>query len=114
MGQRFTPEQWARWIEEFDAIGLTVKEFCAQKQVSENSFYQWRRRIDRDPPSTRDRPFVSVAIAADDDVKIQLPCGATISVANDPGAIRPVLVALPAAGLLLALDSYEGLLSQWD
>ena len=98
MGQRCTPEQWARWFEEFDASGLTVKDFCARKQVSQNTFYQWRRRLDRVRQSTRDRPFAPVAIAVDDEVKIELPCGATICVANHPGALRPVLEALLAAG----------------
>jgi putative transposase len=29
----------------FEASGLTIKEYCRQSQVSEQTFYKWRKRF---------------------------------------------------------------------
>ena len=94
MRQRFTAQQWTSWFDEFDAGGISVKAFCRRKHVSENTFYQWRRRLKRAPAVPRSSSFVPVAIAADDEVKIEMPCGVTIRVPNDPDTLRPVFQTL--------------------
>jgi transposase len=36
---------WRRLIEQWQRSGLTARDFCAQRGVSEPSFYAWRRTI---------------------------------------------------------------------
>ena len=38
-------QQWAVLIQECSASGLTNKEFCRQRGISEKSFYYWRRKL---------------------------------------------------------------------
>jgi hypothetical protein len=40
-------QQWRRLLEEWRRCGLTVRDFCATKAVSEASFYSWKREIAR-------------------------------------------------------------------
>lgn len=94
MRRRFTADQWASWFDEFDASDLSVKAFCRQLRVSENTFYQWRRRLKRSAGEPAGSAFVPVAVAAEDEVRIEMPCGATIRVPNDPDSLRPVFQTL--------------------
>ena len=96
MRQRFTAEQWAKWLEEFDRSNLSIKAFCQRLGVSENTFYQWRKKLDQraEPSSAGD--FVPITVVADDDVKIEMPCGAMIRVPNHSASLRPVLETLLA------------------
>ena len=38
-------QQWAVLIRECSASGLTNKEFCRQRGISEKSFYYWQRKL---------------------------------------------------------------------
>ena len=38
-------QQWAVLIQECSASGLTNKEFCRQRGISEKSFYYWQRKL---------------------------------------------------------------------
>ena len=40
-------QQWAVLIQECSASGLTNKEFCRQRGISEKSFYYWQRKLRR-------------------------------------------------------------------
>ncbi len=58
---------WRRLLRQWRRSGLTVRAFCAEHQVSEPSFYSWRRSIaERDQ-----RVTVSVATVGDDDAHDQ-------------------------------------------
>ena len=94
MRQRFTAEQWAKWLEEFDQSDLSIKAFCQRLGVSENTFYQWRKKLNRPTDARPGGPFLPVAIATHDEVKIEMPCGAMIRVPNDPASLRPVFETL--------------------
>ena len=101
MRQRFTAEQWAKWFEEFDGSDSSIKAFCRRKGVSENTFYQWRKRLNHSTEPSTAGPFVPIAVMAEDEVKIEMPCGATIRVPNNPSSLRPVfetLLAIRASG----------------
>lgn len=45
MKKTFTDEQIVGILRGFEASGLTIKEYCRQKQVSEGTFYKWRSRF---------------------------------------------------------------------
>jgi hypothetical protein len=46
-------EYWAKAIAEQEASGLGVRAFCGERGVCTASFYQWRRRLRREPPAVR-------------------------------------------------------------
>ena len=52
----------------FEAGNLGVREFCERKRVSQNTFYQWRRKLKRFDSECHTELFVPVAIATEDQV----------------------------------------------
>jgi hypothetical protein len=79
---------WRQTLRDFQASGLTVRAFCADRGLSEPSFYLWRRTIadrDRAADAAASVPrFVPVRVAAEPAGSPAPACGAT-SVA-DPSA----------------------------
>lgn len=45
MKKKFTDEQVVGILPGFEASGLTIKEYCRQREVSEQTFYKWRKRF---------------------------------------------------------------------
>lgn len=45
MGRGYSVEQWAEWIEEQQASGLSIAAFCEWIGVSQNAFYVRRRQL---------------------------------------------------------------------
>jgi len=45
MKKTFADEQIVGILRGFEGSGLTIKEYCRQKQVSEGTFYKWRSRF---------------------------------------------------------------------
>lgn len=41
----YRAQEWATLIQECSASGLTKREFCQQRGISEKSFYYWRRKL---------------------------------------------------------------------
>ena len=41
----YRAQQWAMLIQECKASGMSNKEFCIQRGVSEKSFYYWQRKF---------------------------------------------------------------------
>src|SRR5262245_32281584 len=37
--------RWRRWIDQWRASGLSVRDFCARRGLATPSFYAWRRRL---------------------------------------------------------------------
>ena len=59
MGRKPSPSTEAVWrdrLARFHECRLTVKEFCRQEDVSQPSFYQWRKRLDRGRPAAKRTP----------------------------------------------------------
>ena len=42
---KYRIQQWAVLIQECSASGLTNKEFCRHRGISEKSFYYWQRKL---------------------------------------------------------------------
>ena len=38
-------QQWQRWIQPWQASGLSVRAFCARHRLAEPRFYAWRRQL---------------------------------------------------------------------
>ena len=97
MRRRVSAEQWREWLEEFGRSEVTVKEFCRQKGVCQNSFYQWRKKLGHDLPVDNDVPtsaFLPVAVSGVGFAEIELPGGAIVRVPNDAASLQPVLKVL--------------------
>jgi len=59
MGRKPSPSTEAVWrdrLARYHECRLTVKEFCRQEDVSQPSFYQWRKRLDRGCPVAKRTP----------------------------------------------------------
>ena len=41
----YRAQQWAMLIQECRASGMSNKEFCIQRGVSEKSFYYWQKKL---------------------------------------------------------------------
>jgi hypothetical protein len=42
---------WQHLLEQFEQSGLSVRAFCAEKCISANSLYQWRKKLQSLPDS---------------------------------------------------------------
>ncbi len=42
---RRTQQQWQQFINEQSQSGLTVKEYCASKNITVSGFYLWRKKL---------------------------------------------------------------------
>ena len=55
--------QWRQRISQWQASGISVREFCARNGLATASFYHWRRVLER---RATERPaFVPVQVVAD-------------------------------------------------
>ena len=43
-------EQWREWLDEHERSGLTVKQFCQERGLTQNTFYAWRKRLRKEEP----------------------------------------------------------------
>ena len=112
--------QWRDRLRRWRASGLSVLRFCEFEGVSAPSFYQWRKRLERDQESGRcgqspvfvplqvvDTPAAAPSGVAraqrecglpHSDVEVELACGVTIRVGAhvDESRLRSVLRAVIA------------------
>jgi len=69
---------WRRIVRHWRSSGLSIRDFCAEGQISEGNFYAWRRIIaERDAQATR---FVPVRVVPE-----QKPTGAASGNGSDNG-----------------------------
>jgi transposase-like protein len=91
-------EQWLVWVAEQAESGLSVQQFCSERQIPVNSFYIWRRKA-RSGQGSSEAKLVPVSIARGSSrVEIELPCGAVVKVPQDEACVRQVLEVLLALG----------------
>ena len=110
-------ERWQHWrvlIGEQQSSGLTIAEFCRQRDLSPASFYAWRHKVSAASPG-QEGSLLSATASAPQFVPLQL----TDAVANDghfeielPNGIRltvpPKFEATMLASLLQAVTFSEG------
>jgi transposase-like protein len=44
-------ESWRKLIIEQEASGQTIRTFCEQRGIPDNSFYRWRKRLQKSAPA---------------------------------------------------------------
>jgi hypothetical protein len=93
-------QQWRRWILQWQKSGLSVRAFCTLHELSQPSFYAWRREIhQRDAAAVT---FVPVRVVPEDEpdptnrFEVVLPSGRTLRVAPgfDAATLRQLLLVL--------------------
>jgi hypothetical protein len=51
-----THRRWQELVQRQAASGLSIREFCEQEQISQPSFYAWRRRLRQQPGGGKRSP----------------------------------------------------------
>jgi hypothetical protein len=97
-------QQWRRRIQLWKHSGLTVRDCCDRHQLTEASFYTWRRELQQRDAATT---FVPVRVVPDDPavpatpIEVALASGRCIRVTPgfDPTTLRQLLAVLEEGGL---------------
>ncbi|WP_407667381.1 IS66 family insertion sequence element accessory protein TnpA [Myxococcus dinghuensis] len=50
--RRPNPDEWPKWVEEFEASGLQQKEFVAKHDLSLGTLQYWLYKKGKKPPGT--------------------------------------------------------------
>ena len=101
MRRRHSREEWSNWIAEQERSSLTVVEFCRRKNLSEKSFYLWRRKLQGQQQPELEvaaSSFLPVSIVGASAIVVALPCGATLRLPNDEAVLQRVLKLLLELG----------------
>jgi len=96
-------QQWRRWIQQWQASGLSVAAFCARHALALPSFYAWRRRLQQREAATQ--TLVAVHVLADEpalpgrNLEVVLVNGRRLGVPPgfDPASFRQLLAVLEEA-----------------
>ena len=96
--------RWRDRLQRFARSKLSVSEFCRREQVSEPSFYQWRKRLaavtddGRSPGTPQPATFLPVQLTAARGLQARFPNGATLTLpADDPALLRLSIAAIAEA-----------------
>ena len=106
-------ELWRQRFARFRRSKLSVAEFCRSEQISQASFYQWRRKLDdrKRPPSSRTsveqlevptaEHFVPMTIASTPArLQLSFPNGVQLLIdAQDPQLLQAVVQAVAATNV---------------
>lgn len=89
---------WRKTIRAFAASGQSVRAFCRARQLSEPSFYAWRRTLARRDAATPAAPgFVPVRLADAMSVPMEIVLAGGRSIRLRPPVGRAALVEIVAA-----------------
>ena len=94
-------EGWRERIAGQERSGLSVKQFCEQQQITEQSFYYWRKRLrEREPVrfALVETKAVRPPPPADPVLELVLATGERLRIGPgvDPATLRSVLEAVRA------------------
>ena len=94
-----TADQWAERIAEQGRSGLSVKQFCKERRLSEYSFYTWRKRLRQKEPvrfALVDRGAVQRESAGEVGLELVLTTGERLRIGKqvDVAMLRMVVEAL--------------------
>jgi len=94
-------DQWRERIAEHGHSGLSVKEFCKERGLTECSFYAWRKRLRSNEPvrfALVERGSAPEAPATDARLELVFASGERLRIGSgvDGATLRTVLDALRA------------------
>ena len=94
-------DQWRERIAEQERSGLSVKQFCKERELTEYSFYAWRRRLRKKEPvrfALVDRRAARQEHASEACLELVLGTGERLRIGTgvDGATLRTVLEALRA------------------
>lgn len=92
-------QHWRELVAQWQASGLSVREFCSQRQLREANFYAWRRELqqrDARPMESGPSSFVPVTVVPTMAmVEVRCPSGHVVTVTNaDQDTLRHLFAAL--------------------
>ena len=102
--RRFSRSQWQQWLADYAESNQSVRQFCGERDLPENSFYRWRKILNQETPSPSvnaihgESRFVQLEISTTAAVEIRLPCGAVISTPAETSTLKPLLEVLLQLG----------------
>jgi transposase-like protein len=89
---------WRDAVSDWQSSGLTVREFCRRRQVTEALFYAWRRELrrrDARPAASSAPAFVPVTVVAAAAVEVRCPSGHVVTLPDaDIETLRHLFTAL--------------------
>ena len=94
-------EDWRERIEAQERSGVSVKQFCEERGLTEQSFYSWRKRLQNQIPmrfALVDAGKTGRGPSAEATLELVLTTGERLLIGAgvDPAALRKVLEALRA------------------
>ena len=94
-------QHWRGLVSECQTSGLSVREFCSQRQLREANFYAWRRELqqrDARPATPAPAKFVPVTVMPTmAQFEVRCPSGHVVTVTNaDHDTLRQLFAALVA------------------
>ena len=94
-------EYWQERVAAYARRGLSVKQFCEQQQITEQTFYVWRKRLRKPEPmrfALVETGVVRPPAPAELGLELVLTSGERLRIGAgvDPAALRKVLDALRA------------------
>lgn len=103
MGKKFevTREQWRKRIAEQERSGTSVRRFCEEQGLTEQSFYVWRKRLQKQQPmrfALVETGSARQQAATESGLELVLATGERLRIGAgvDATALRRVLEALRA------------------
>ncbi len=97
--RRIARVRWEELVSEQRASGQNIAAFCRSNDVSQNSFYLWRRKLANEPkPAQSGASFIPVEVVGVKHFEIDLPCGATLRIPSDESSMSLALAVLLKLG----------------
>lgn len=91
-------QSWVERLQRFASSGLSVVAFCQAEQISCQSFYYWKRKLDSQPSDAPDTPvrLLPIRLLPSSPIEVVLPSGPILrlSAGCDLDLFRSVLSAL--------------------
>ncbi|HVH69483.1 MAG TPA: hypothetical protein VNB49_00030 [Candidatus Dormibacteraeota bacterium] len=92
---------WRERVDAHERSGLSVKQFCEQQKISEQSFYVWRKRLRNQQPMRF--ALVETGVGrppgpAESELELVLTTGERLRISTgfDPSTLRKLLEVLRA------------------
>jgi len=91
-------QQWEKIIEGYGGSGLSVKGYCQQSGISDNSYYRWRKRLKKKLRQP-EKDFIKVTVGSEnrrEAIRIKTPGGYCLEVEEGTagGFVKDILAAL--------------------